>query len=297
MEALLGNPLFLPFAGLVAAALVVDLKVAGRRRSDPVPTRTALGFTALWIVCAVVFGYLIRVTPGVHPGESIGTDEGLVTYLTGYLVEYTLSIDNVFAFTLVFAALNTPKEARHRALAWGIVLSIVMRLGMILLGASLVERFEAVLYLFGALLVVTAWRMARSGGDEGGNSRVASALARRLRLPPTRLAILVLSVVDLIFAVDSIPAIFGITKDPFIVLTSTTFAMCGLRSLYFLLADAKERFHYLSYGVALVLGVIGVKMLLPIVGVHVDPIASLAIVVAIIAVSIGASILRPAPRS
>ena len=142
MEALLGNPLFLPFAGLVAAALVVDLRVAGRRRSDPVPTRTALGFTALWILWAMVFGYLIRVTPGVHPGESIGTDEGLVTYLTGYLVEYTLSIDNVFAFTLVFAALNTPKEARHRALAWGIVLSIVMRLGMILLGASLVERFE-----------------------------------------------------------------------------------------------------------------------------------------------------------
>jgi tellurite resistance protein TerC len=287
METLFGNPLFLPFLVFGGVALLFDLRATGRRGSSTLPVRTALGFTAMWILCALGFGVLISLSNG-------GNNESLVTYLTGYLVEYALSIDNIFAFTLVFAALATPSEARQRALAWGIVLSLVLRLGMILIGASLVERFESVLYLFGVFLIVTAWRMAADEGGDKGDSGVARALARRLKLPPTQMAILVISIVNLIFAVDSIPAIFGITRDPFIVLTSTTFAMFGLRSLYFLLADAKERFHLLSYGIALVLAVIGVKMLLPIVGVHIDPIASLGIVVLIIAGSVVASILRPA---
>jgi tellurite resistance protein TerC len=294
MDALFGNPLFLPFLLFGGVALLIDLRATGRRGSSALPVRTALAFTAMWITCAIGFSVLIRITPGVHPGESIGTQEGLITYLTGYLVEYALSIDNIFAFTLVFAALATPKEARQRALAWGIVLSLVLRLGMILIGASLVERFESVLYLFGIFLIITAWRMAADEGGDKGDSGIAKAIARRLNLPPTQIAILVISIVNLIFAVDSIPAIFGITRDPFIVLTSTTFAMFGLRSLYFLLADAKERFHLLSYGIALVLAVIGVKMLMPIVGVHIDPIASLGLVVLIIVGSIVASILRPA---
>jgi tellurite resistance protein TerC len=235
-------------------------------------------------------------------------------YFVGYLVEKSLSVDNIFVFTLIFAALKTPKKLQQLALMWGILLALVLRGIMILIGAALIERFEWIIWFFGAFLLFTGVQMLRSGGHANENEPSAIKLARRFIhvnndyneerfwifkagrrvFTPIFLTIAVIGIIDLVFAVDSIPAIFGITLDPFIVFTSNAFAILGLRNLYFLLADAKDRFHYLSAGLAFVLMWIGVKMILPAIN-HdwkVPPLVSLVIVLSILTISIVASLLR-----
>lgn len=303
--------LIVGFTAFVGLALFIDLFWLRRKGSHVVPPREALGFTAMWVASAIIFGVIVAFEKSAQTATE---------FFTGYLVEYSLSIDNVFVFTMVFAALKTPKRLQQKALIFGIIMSLFMRFGMILVGAALVERFEVVLYGFGVFLLITGIQMLRGGGHMGEGEPGAIKFARRfvhvstdfesdklrvrhgskLMWTPLFLAIVVIGIIDLVFAVDSIPAIFGITKDPFVVFTSNAFAILGLRSLYFLLADAKDRFHYLSTGLAIVLIFIGSKMALPIVhafvpsiDLHIDPVVSLVVVVGILGGSIGFSLARP----
>ena len=216
-------------------------------------------------------------------------------------------------FTLIFAALKTPKKLQQLALMWGILLALVLRGIMILIGAALIERFEWIIWFFGAFLLFTGVQMLRSGGHANEGEPSAIKLARRFIhvnndlneerfwvikagrrvFTPIFLTIAVIGIIDLVFAVDSIPAIFGITEDAFIVFTSNAFAILGLRNLYFLLADAKDRFYYLSAGLAFVLMWIGAKMILAFNPAwKVPPLVSLVIVLSILTVSIVASLLR-----
>ena len=299
------------FVGFLAVALFVDLFWLKSKGSHVVAPSEALKFTAMWIVFAVLFGIGVAIKLNI---------ETALTFFTGYLVEYSLSIDNVFVFTMVFAALKTPKKLQQKALIYGIIISLILRFAMILVGTALVERFEVVLYGFGIFLLITGLQMLRGGGHmsdaEPGAIRFAKRFihvsqdyeSERFRVAhegikkwtPLFLAIVVIGLIDLVFAVDSIPAIFGITKDPFVVFTSNAFAILGLRSLYFLLADAKDRFHYLTQGLALVLIFIGGKMAIPIVhalipsiDVHINPLVSLGVVVTILGGSIALSMARP----
>jgi tellurite resistance protein TerC len=300
------------FVAFVGFALFIDLFWLRHKGSHIVPAKEALTFTALFVASAIIFGIIIWLDKGPATGQA---------FFTGYLIEYSLSIDNIFVFTMIFSALKTPKRLQQKALIFGIIMSLVMRFSMILVGSALVERFEVVLYGFGAFLLLTGIQMLRSGGHTMGDGEPSAIrLARRfvhvspdfdsdrfrakhgdkLMWTPLFLSIVVIGIVDLIFAVDSIPAIFGITKDPFVVFTANTFALLGLRSLYFLLANAKERFHYLPQGLGFVLIFIGAKMAVPVVhavipevDIHIDPTVSLLVVVGILGSSVALSLLRP----
>jgi tellurite resistance protein TerC len=305
-----GNELFSPlgigFCVFIIGALAIDFGLLRRKGTHVVPVKEAAAWTLVWIVLAIGFGALM---------QWIWQDGTKTTeYFVGYLVEKSLSVDNIFVFTIIFAALKTPKKLQQLALMWGILLALVLRGIMILIGAALIERFEWIIWVFGGFLLFTGFQMLRSGGHASEGEPSAVKLARRFIhvnndyneerfwivkagrrvFTPIFLTIAVIGIIDLVFAVDSIPAIFGITLDPFIVFTSNAFAILGLRNLYFLLADAKDRFHYLSVGLAFVLMWIGVKMILPAIN-HdwkVPPLVSLVIVLSILTVSIVASLLR-----
>jgi len=305
-----GNELFSPlgigFCVFIIGALAVDFGLLRRKGTHVVPVKEAAAWTLIWIALAIGFGILMQILwqDGTKTTE----------YFVGYLVEKSLSVDNIFVFTLIFAALKTPKKLQQLALMWGILLALVLRGIMILIGAALIERFEWIIWVFGGFLLLTGVQMLRSGGHASEGEPSAVKLARRFIhvnndyneerfwifkagrrvFTPIFLTIAVIGIIDLVFAVDSIPAIFGITLDPFIVFTSNAFAILGLRNLYFLLADAKDRFHYLSAGLAFVLMWIGVKMILPAIN-HdwkVPPLVSLVIVLSILTLSIVASLLR-----
>lgn len=305
-----GNELFsLPgigFCVFIIGALAIDFGLLRRKGTHVVPVKEAAAWTLVWIVLAIGFGILMQAAWQ----DATKTTE----YFVGYLVEKSLSVDNIFVFTIIFAALKTPKKLQQLALMWGILLALVLRGIMILIGAALIERFEWIIWVFGGFLLLTGVQMLRSGGHASEGEPSAIKLARRFIhvnndyneerfwifkagrrvFTPIFLTIAVIGIIDLVFAVDSIPAIFGITLDPFIVFTSNAFAILGLRNLYFLLADAKDRFHYLSVGLAFVLMWIGVKMILPAIN-HdwkVPPLVSLVIVLSILTLSIVASLLR-----
>ena len=305
------SPLGLGFGIFLIAALAIDFGLLRKNGTHVVPVKEAAAWTLVWIVLAILFGIVMHLY-FVSIGEGDGTKT--TEYFVGYLVEKSLSVDNIFVFTLIFAALKTPKKLQQLALMWGILLALVLRGIMILVGAALIERFEWIIWLFGAFLLFTGVQMLRSGGHANEDEPSAIKLARRFIhvnndlneerfwvikagrrvFTPIFLTIAVIGIIDLVFAVDSIPAIFGITTDPFIVFTSNAFAILGLRNLYFLLADAKDRFHYLSAGLAFVLMWIGVKMILPAIN-HdwkVPPLVSLVIVLSILTLSIVASLLR-----
>jgi tellurite resistance protein TerC len=232
-------------------------------------------------------------------------------FITGYLLELSLSMDNVFVIALIFSYFRVPSQHQHRVLFWGILGALIMRGVMIAVGAALVSRFSWVLYIFGAFLLFTGVKMlfAGDGGVEPENNLVLR-LARkffpvapdfegqkfftqwngRRALTPLALVLLMVETTDLVFALDSIPAIFGVTQDPFIVFTSNVFAILGLRSLYFVLANAIDYFRFLKYGLSLVLVYIGIKMLL-VKWVHIPTRLSLGIVVGIIGLSILISVI------
>jgi len=257
----------------VFIAIGVDLftfKLRGRELS----IRAAAQRTAIWVLVSLGFNALVWRIKGPHHG---------LDFLTGYLIEYSLSMDNIFVFVLIFAHFRVPPLAQHRVLVWGIIGALIMRGTMILCGIALVQRFHFVLYLFGLFLLITAGRMlfkkhpARDF-TEGWVLRMCRRVLPitrdfheqhfrvhidgRWMLTPLALTMIVIEVTDLIFAVDSIPAIFAITRDPFIVYTSNICAILGLRSLYFLLAGLMSRFIYLRTGLALVLAFVGIKMII-----------------------------------
>jgi TerC family integral membrane protein len=303
------------FIAFVLAMLALDLFVLGGKSAHKVSAREALGWTGVWVCLSLSFAGLLWWWLDGSAGREVANAKTL-EYLTGYLIELSLSVDNIFVFIMIFGFFAVPAEYQRRVLLYGVLGAIVMRAAMILGGAWLVQQFHWVLYLFGAFLVVTGFKMlifADQEADLNANP-VLKWLRGHLRITPTYhgerftlvqdgvrwftplfLVLMLIETSDVIFAVDSIPAIFAITTDPFIVFTSNIFAILGLRSLYFLLADLNGRFHLLKYGLALVLVFVGVKML--IVDFYKVPIAlALGIVAVILATSVAASLAATRKR-
>ena len=266
------------FVGAVLVFLALDLGVF-HRKAHAVGFREALMWTAIWFAMAIAFALLLAPT---MIGAQWGTDHTNL-FITGYVVELSLSMDNVFVIALIFTYFRVPQEYQHRVLFWGILGALVMRGVMILSGAELIERFHWIMYVFGAFLLFTGVKMLFVGDEEvEPEKNILIRLARRVypvttefegqrfftllngrrALTPLALCLIMVETTDLIFAVDSIPAIFGITTEPFIVFTSNVFAILGLRSLYFVLVGLLQHFCYLKYGLALVLVFIGFKMLI-----------------------------------
>ncbi|MBI5006577.1 MAG: TerC family protein [Nitrosomonadales bacterium] len=298
------------FIIFVLMMLALDLFVFGGRKAHKVSVREAAIWSLVWVSLALIFNGLLWWQLKDTAGEAVA-DAKALEFLTGYLIEKSLSVDNVFVFLLIFGAFHVPPEYQRRVLVYGVLGAIVMRAVMILAGAWVVQEFSWVLYLFGAFLVITGVRMlvAEEKEPDLEKNPVLRFARRHLRIAegdhgerfsvikdgvryftPLFLVLLLVEVSDLVFAVDSIPAIFAITTDPFIVFTSNIFAIMGLRALYFLLADVADRFHLLKYGLAMVLAFIGTKMLIA-PWYHVPVQASLAIVAVLIGASVAASLL------
>jgi len=263
---------WIAFHIVVFIALMVDL-VQFKMRDRALSMRAAAHRVIIWVALSFAFNALVW--------KYRGSDAGLA-FLTGYLIEYSLSVDNIFVFVLIFSSFGVPPKSQHRVLVWGILGALVMRGIMIWLGVTLVSRFHWVLYLFGIFLVVTAGRMfftkdkkvdytntwlmrlSRRSVHVTNEFREEHFTARetgRFMITPLALVLIMIDVMDLIFAVDSIPAVFAITTDTFIVYTSNICAILGLRSLYFLLANLMNRFIYLRHGLAVILGFVGLKMI------------------------------------
>ena len=294
---------WLSFIAGLLAVLALDLGVF-HRKAHVVTVREAAIWSAVWVALSLAFAALIYAWQG--------PDQGLA-FVTGYLIEKSLAVDNIFVFVMVFSFFATPALYQHRVLFWGVIGALIMRGVMIALGATLVSQFHWILYLLGAFLLLTGIKMllARKEGEVDLNQNVAVRLARRffrvserydgqkfftvengVRVAtPLFLVLIFIEFSDLIFAVDSIPAIFAITTDPFIVFTSNALAILGLRSMYFLLASVVHRFVYLKSGLSAVLVFIGTKMLL--LDVYKIPTAvSLGVVISILALSIVASLIK-----
>jgi tellurite resistance protein TerC len=288
------------FALLLSVMLLVDLGL--NRKSHRVSFKEAFCWSLVWIGLALTFNAGIWYTMG--SGKAL-------EFFTGYVIEKALSVDNLFVFIMIFAYFGIRPEHQPRILKWGIIGALVMRGIFIFAGIELLERFHWLFYAFGALLVYTAWKMAFGGEgelDPAGNPLVR--LCRRL-VPVTKkirgdwfltrkkgilvaspllLALVMVESSDVVFAIDSIPAIFAVTLDPFIVFTSNIFAIMGLRALYFLLAGLLGMFAYLKYGISFILAFVGVKMLLTAAGFHVPIPASLGVILAALVVSVLASV-------
>ena len=297
------------FAAFVVIAIAVDLLVMQKQGAHRVSTREAVGWSLLWFALAFVFVALLWWYLDGTQGRSVANETSM-QFITGYLVEKSLSVDNIFVFLMLFTYFAVPAEFQKRALIIGIIGAIVLRAILILVGAWLLAKFHWVLYLFGAFLVFTGAKMWFAAGKEAdinqnpvlkwlrGHMKIAPHFdGERLttmingvkHYTPLFVVLVMIGTTDVIFAVDSIPAIFAITDDPFIVLTANIFAILGLRALYFLLADLADRFHLLAYGLALVLVFIGGKMLL--LDVYKIPVGvALAVTAAIIASSMLASL-------
>lgn len=309
----IGTPLLWTlFTVFVLGSLLVDFLAMERQGAHKVTLREAGIWSLVWVAVSAAFAAWLWWHLGGAEGNPVANSKTL-EFVTGYLVEKALAVDNIFVFLMVFSYFAVPAEFQKRVLMWGILGALVLRAVMILLGAWLLVKFHWLLYVFGAFLVLTAIKMWLAAGKEPdlGDNPALKWLRRHLQVSPTYdgerfftqyqgrsmatpllLVILLIGIVDIVFAVDSIPAIFAITTDPFIVLTSNVFAILGLRAMYFLLADMHDRFHLLPYGLALVLGFIGTKMLL--IDVWKIPVAwSLGVTVAILAVTMVLSLKTP----
>ena len=299
--------LWIAFNAFVLAMLAIDLFVF-HKDAHEVRLREAAGWSVAWIALALLFGC------GVYAW--MGRDAGL-EFFAGYAIEKALSVDNIFVFVLIFGLFRVPAQYQHRVLFWGILGALVMRGAMIAAGAYLIEQFHWIMYLFGAFLVFTGIRMATQVErdiDPSGNPvirlvrRLVPVTAeyegqqffvrrqegprRRLFATPLFIVLVLVETTDVIFAVDSIPAIFAVTKDPFIVYSSNVFAILGLRALFFLLADIVHRFHYLKLGLSAVLVFVGIKMLIADIY-HVPIGVSLAVIGAVLASAVAASLWWP----
>ncbi len=303
------------FIGFVLIMLALDLYAFGGKKAHKVPVREALAWSVLWVTLAMAFSALLWWYLDGQAGRAVANVKA-TEFLTGYLIEKSLSMDNVFVFVMIFGYFAVPPEYQRRVLLYGVLGAIIMRAIMILAGVWLVQQFSWVLYLFGVFLVVTGVKMLIFANHKPdleknpvlrwlrGHMRVTEDFhAEKFFVQrgtvryatPLFLVLVLIEVSDLVFAVDSIPAIFAITTDPFIVFTSNIFAIMGLRALYFLLADMNERLHLLKYGLALILVFVGAKMLLAY-WFHLPVWISLSVVAAILVTAAIISILfsRPA---
>jgi tellurite resistance protein TerC len=302
------------FVTAVIVALFIDFVVLKKQGAHSVTVKEALNWSIVWVAASFAFNGLFWFAVWQDHGSALANTKSL-EFLTGYLIEKSLAVDNIFVFLMIFTYFAVPPEFQKRVLMIGIVGAIVLRTVMILVGSWLIAEFHWVLYLFGAFLVLTGIKMWWAAGKEPDlEANPALKLLRRLMpvsksfdgekfftvengkriATPLLLVIALVGLTDVIFAVDSIPAIFAITSDPFIVLTSNVFAILGLRAMYFLLAAVAAKFHLLSYGLAVVLVFIGTKMLL--IDVYKIPVLlSLGVVVAILGITMAWS-LKTAPR-
>jgi tellurite resistance protein TerC len=292
------------FSIFILTMLSLDLGLFNRK-AHTIKYREAWIWSGVWVTLAMIFAALVF--------HYLGKQRGL-EFVTGYLIELSLSVDNLFVFLLIFSYFKVPAKFQHRVLFWGVMGALVMRLTMIFIGATLIERFHWIIYIFGAFLVYTGFKMFRQEEiDVKPDQNPVVRLVTRF-LPISKsyeeekfftvskgkrtgtlllLVLIVVEVTDLVFAVDSIPAIFAITRNTFIVYTSNVFAILGLRSMYFLLAGVVEKFRYLRYGLAIVLTFIGIKMLITAIGWHIPIWFSLAFVATVLLGSVGASLLFP----
>ena len=289
----------------VFIALAVDL-ISFNRRDRELSMRAAVQRSLIWVALSLAFNVLVWKSKGGEAG---------LDFLTGYIIEYSLSVDNIFVFVLIFNYFRVPPRSQHRVLVWGILGALVMRGVMIWLGVTLVERFHFVLYIFGAFLVLTGLRMLFDRDakldfeknffmricrrmlpltKEFQGRRFAVRVDGRLMFTPLLLVLLLVDIMDLIFAVDSIPAVFAITTDQFIVYTSNICAILGLRSLYFLLARMVDRFIYLKTGLAIILGFVGTKMILA-KQLHIPNWLSLVVIILILTITITVSMAATKP--
>ena len=310
----IGSPLLWGgFAVMVVVALLVDLVLMRSGGPHKVTFKEAAYWSLGWVALALLFNGGLWWYLSATAGEAVANRVGL-EFLTGYLVEKSLAVDNIFVFLMVFTYFSVPEEQRQRVLIIGILGAIVLRTIMIFAGAVLLTKFHWLLYVFGVFLLFTGIKMWLAAGKAPdleanpalrwmrkhlaltpqyhGNALVVRENGKRW-YTPLFVVIMLIAITDVIFAVDSIPAIFAITSDPFIVLTSNVFAVLGLRAMFFLLAGMADRFHLLPYGLALVLAFIGSKMLLIDV-LKIPVLVSLGVVVAIIGATVVASLLRPA---
>ncbi|MFL6586540.1 MAG: TerC family protein [Luteimonas sp.] len=300
------------FGGLVVIALLVDLVLMRHGGAHKVTFKEALWWSLGWVALALLFNaglwWYLHETAGAALANRVGLE-----FLTGYLVEKSLAVDNIFVFLLLFTFFGVPEAQRQRVLIIGILLALVLRAVLIFVGAALLAQFHWLLYVFGAFLLLTGFKMWFAAGKEPDleNNVVLRWMRGHLRLTdgyrgaalrvreggawaytPLFVVLVLIGVIDVIFAVDSIPAIFAITTDPFIVLTSNVFAVLGLRAMFFMLAGMADRFHLLPYGLAVVLVFIGAKMLL--IDVYKIPVLwSLGVVALILAVTVALSLARP----
>jgi tellurite resistance protein TerC len=292
------------FNVFVLIMLALDLGVFNRK-SHVISVKESISWTLVWIALALTFNLGI--------GHFMGNDKAL-EFLTGYVIEKSLSVDNIFVIALLFSYFSVPPRYQHKVLFWGILGALVMRASMIAVGAKLIAEFAWIIYVFGAFLILTGIKMiAKQETDIHPEQTLIVRLFRRF-IPVTRdyheghffvrhqgalmatplfIALLVVEFTDLIFAVDSIPAIFAVTRDPFIVYTSNVFAILGLRSLYFALAGVLDKFHYLKFGLGLVLTFVGIKMLLGHSPWRIDTHISLGVIILILTGSVIASLIWP----
>lgn len=306
------------FLALVLALLALDLGVFNRRPHE-VSTREALGWTAVWVTISLAFNGLVYfmyerhwLGVGQTVGHPMGGKEAAVEFFAAYLIEKSLSLDNIFIIALIFEYFQVPARYQHRVLFWGVLGALVLRGTMITAGLAVIERFDWVVYLFGALLIATSVKMLRAGDEKvEPDKNPFVRLVRRVypvvgyrehrfvvreegrrSVTTLLLALAMVESTDLLFAVDSIPAVFAVTRDPFLVFTSNVFAILGLRSLYFALAAVMEKFRYLKVSLVFILAFVGAKMILT----HHYPIpalVSLTVIVAILLVGVVASVLSP----
>jgi tellurite resistance protein TerC len=291
------------FALFVLAMLALDLGVF-HRRAHTVRFKEALCWTGVWVSLALLFGAGLWYFEG---------QQKAVEFYTGYLIELSLSADNVFVFVLIFTYFAVPTKFQHKVLFWGVLGALVMRVIMIGVGVSLIQRFSWILYIFGGFLVVTGLKMVFGKDTElhPEQNPVVRWLTRQIPLTrdyhedrffvkengrrlatPLVVVLTCVEVSDVIFAVDSIPAIFAVTLDPFIVYTSNVFAIMGLRSLYFVLSGVMDKFYYLRTGLGVVLGFVGIKMLLGHTAYKIDTLVALGVVAGVLGVALAASLAR-----
>jgi len=295
--------LWAAFNGFVLLMLALDLGVF-HRKVHAVKVKEAMIWSVVWIVLSFLFAGGVYHFKGPGPA---------MEYVAGYLIEKALSVDNLFVFLVLFSYFKVPLAYQHKVLFWGILGALIMRATLILVGAALIARFHWIMYIFGGFLVFTAIKLAmqKEDGVDPGNNPIVRTIRRFLPISegfdeprffvrvdgkkmatPLFLVLLTVEFTDLVFALDSIPAIFAVTPDPFIIYTSNVFAILGLRSLYFALAGIMDMFHYLKIGLSIILGFVGVKML--IVDYYKIPIGiSLAVVGGLLALSIVASMIWP----
>ena len=306
MHESIGTPwLWIGFVAFVLAMLALDLGVF-HKKDHEVSVKEALFWTGVWISLAMLFNAGIYALFGA---------ERALEFLSGYVIEKALSVDNIFVFIVIFSAFAVPAKLQHRVLLWGILSALVLRAVFVVVGAALLSRFHWLGYVFGAFLVFTGikllvqreghvdptanplfrlFRRVMPAVDEFHDGHYTIVQAGKRYATPLLLVLIAIETTDIVFAMDSIPAIFAVTRDPFIVFTSNIFAILGLRALYFALSGMMDKFHYLKFGLALVLMFVGAKMLLA--GVYKIPIwLSLAVIGALLAGSVLASLLRRPP--